>query len=95
MSVTTRTGGGAIDRPEIGRRVNSEIGRTAPDRWDSGWAAALQVDATLVGRKVELVFSPFGLETIDVRHQDQCCGKILPHNITRHTCPVAGAGTRS
>jgi len=48
-----------------------------------------QVDAALVGRKVELVFSPFDLETVEVRYQNKSHGKALPHNITRHVHPKA------
>ena len=48
-----------------------------------------QVDAALVGRKVELVFSPFDLETVEVRYQNKSHGKALPHNITRHAHPKA------
>ncbi len=43
----------------------------------------------LVGRKVELVFSPFDLETIDVHYQDAHYGRAVPHRITRHTHPKA------
>ena len=35
-------------------------------------ANTYQVDAALVGRKVELVFSPFDLETVEVRYRDKC-----------------------
>lgn len=48
-----------------------------------------QVDAALVGRKVELVFSPFDMETVEVRYHDKSHGKALPHNITRHVHPKA------
>ena len=48
-----------------------------------------QVDAALVGRKVELVFSPFDIETVEVRYRDRSHGKALPHNITRHVHPKA------
>lgn len=48
-----------------------------------------QVDQGLVGRKVELVFSPFDLETVEVRYHDTSYGKALPHNITRHVHPKA------
>ncbi len=48
-----------------------------------------QVDPGLVGRKVELVFSPFDLETLEVRYQNKGFGKALPHNITRHVHPKA------
>jgi len=48
-----------------------------------------QVDAALVGRKVELVFSPFDLEHMQVRYQDRDHGLAVPHRITRHTHPKA------
>ncbi|GAB90136.1 DDE-type integrase/transposase/recombinase [Gordonia rhizosphera] len=48
-----------------------------------------QVDGALVGRKVELVFSPFDMETIEVRYKDASHGQALPHNITRHVHPKA------
>ena len=51
-------------------------------------ANTYEVDPALIGRRVELVFSPFDLETIDVRHRDGY-GLALPHNITRHTHPKA------
>jgi putative transposase len=50
-----------------------------------------EVDAGLVGRKVELVFSPFDMETVEVRYHDKSHGKALPHNITRHVHPKARA----
>jgi putative transposase len=48
-----------------------------------------QVEAALAGRKVELVFSPFDLETIEVRYGGKSYGKAVPHRITRHTHPKA------
>ena len=48
-----------------------------------------QVEAALTGRKVELVFSPFNLEHIEVRHGGRSYGKAVPHVITRHTHPKA------
>jgi putative transposase len=48
-----------------------------------------QVEPTLVGRKVELVFSPFDLETIAVHYQGAHYGRAMPHRITRHTHPKA------
>jgi putative transposase len=52
-------------------------------------ANTYQVDAGLVGCKVELVFSPFDLETVEVRYRDKSFGKALPHTISRHTHPKA------
>jgi hypothetical protein len=36
-----------------------------------------------------LVFSPFDLETVEVRYRDKSYGKALPHIISRHTHPKA------
>lgn len=48
-----------------------------------------QVDPTLVGRKVELVFDPFDLTRIEVRHGGAPMGLAIPHRIGRHTHPKA------
>jgi transposase InsO family protein len=48
-----------------------------------------QVEPALVGRKVELVFSPFNLEAIQVRHDGRSYGPAVPHVITRHAHPKA------
>jgi len=48
-----------------------------------------QVEAALAGRKVELVFSPFNLEHLEVRHGDRSYGHAVPFRITRHTHPKA------
>ena len=52
-----------------------------------------EVDAVLVGRRVELVFSPFDLETIEVRYRQVSHGRAVPHIITRHTHPKARTET--
>ncbi|MFL5913188.1 MAG: DDE-type integrase/transposase/recombinase [Gaiellaceae bacterium] len=43
-----------------------------------------EVDAALVGRRVELVFDPFNLTDIEVRWQNKAMGKAVPHRIGRH-----------
>jgi putative transposase len=43
-----------------------------------------EVDAVLVGRKVELVFDPFDLTRIEVRWQGRSMGQAVPHVIGRH-----------
>jgi len=48
-----------------------------------------QVEAALAGRKVELVFSPFDLERIEVRYRERSYGHAVPFRITRHTHPKA------
>ena len=48
-----------------------------------------EVDPALIGRKVELVFSPFDLETIEVRYDGRCYGNAAPRRITRHSHPKA------
>jgi putative transposase len=46
-----------------------------------------EVDAALVGHKVEVVFDPFALDAVEVRFQGRAMGKGLPHKITRHAHP--------
>ena len=48
-----------------------------------------EVDAALVGRKVELVFDPFDLTRIEVRYQHRPFGLAAPLVIGRHTHPQA------
>ena len=48
-----------------------------------------QVDPLLVGCRVELVFDPFDLTTIRVRHDGTDRGRALPHQISRHAHPKA------
>lgn len=48
-----------------------------------------EVDPALVGRRVELVFSPFAMNAIEVRYQDKSFGAAIPHVIRRHTHPKA------
>lgn len=47
------------------------------------------VDATLVGRKVELVFDPFDMTEIEVRFNNRPFGLAIPHRISRHAHPKA------
>lgn len=48
-----------------------------------------QVDPGLVGRRVELVFDPFDLTTIEVRLNGAPKGLAIPHRIGRHAHPKA------
>jgi len=50
-----------------------------------------QVDPALAGHKVELVFDPFDLTDIDVRHHGRCVGKAVPFRIGAHVHPKARA----
>jgi putative transposase len=43
-----------------------------------------EVDAALVGRRVELVFDPFDLTEIGVRWHGRPMGRAVPHTIDRH-----------
>jgi putative transposase len=43
-----------------------------------------EVDAALVGRKVELVFDPFDLTRVEVRWHGRAMGVAVPHKIGRH-----------
>jgi len=48
-----------------------------------------EVDASLVGRKVEVVFDPFDLTTVEVRWEGRPMGRGIPQVIGRHTHPKA------
>src|SRR6266508_3909746 len=48
-----------------------------------------QVDPALAGRHVELVFDPFDLTRIQVRHAGRPMGHAVPEQIGRHTHPAA------
>jgi putative transposase len=46
-----------------------------------------EVDPTLVGRTVDLLFSPFDLSLIEVEYQGRPMGQAKPHRIGRHVHP--------
>jgi putative transposase len=48
-----------------------------------------QVEPELAGRRVELVFDPFDLTTVEVRVAGIPAGTALPHHISRHAHPKA------
>jgi len=48
-----------------------------------------EVDAALVGRRVECVFDPFDLTSIQVRYQGRAMGPGIAQVIGRHTHPMA------
>ena len=48
-----------------------------------------EVDAALIGRRVELVFDPFDLTDIRVRYAGRDLGTAIPHVIGRHVHPAA------
>jgi putative transposase len=50
-----------------------------------------EVDAALAGSKVELVFDPFDLTDIDVRHHGRPAGKAVPFRIGKHVHAKAHA----
>ncbi len=52
---------------------------------------AYEVDAALCGRRVELLYDPFDLARVEVRHQGRACGLGAPHRIGRHVHPAAQA----
>ena len=48
-----------------------------------------EVDAALVGCRVELLYDPFDLERIEVRYQGRPFGLAVAHTIGRHAHPQA------
>jgi putative transposase len=47
-----------------------------------------QVEPALVGRGIDLLFTPFDLTVIDVEYQGRPMGRAIPHRITRHVHPT-------
>ena len=78
------TGAAARGVPVVG------VAHRHQDRAPSGCTAThYEVDAALVGRKVELVFDPFDLTGIEVRWHGRSMGAAVPHRIGRHVHPKA------
>jgi len=48
-----------------------------------------EVDAALVGSRVEVVFDPFEMESVEIRFQGRSMGAGVPVRIGRHTHPMA------
>lgn len=48
-----------------------------------------EVDAALVGRRVQLVFDPFDLQHLEVRHDDRDFGIAVAHELSVHVHPKA------
>ena len=48
-----------------------------------------QVDPILAGRRIELIFDPFDLTTVEARLGGVPAGPALPHQIGRHAHPKA------
>jgi putative transposase len=50
---------------------------------------SFEVDAALVGSRVEVVFDPFAMESVEIRFQGRSMGKGVPVTIGRHSHPQA------
>ena len=48
-----------------------------------------EVDAALIGHRVEVIFDPFDLERVEIRFQNRSMGAGVPHKISRHSHPKA------
>ena len=58
-----------------------QVTRTATVSFQSN---RYEVDPALVGRRVELIFDPFDLARIEIRHNGQSFGEAVVHRITAH-----------
>ncbi|MCQ8835218.1 DDE-type integrase/transposase/recombinase [Streptomyces malaysiensis] len=67
----------------------SELRKVARTATVSLQSNTYNVEASLVGRQVELIFDPFDLTDIDVRFGGRSFGRAIPHQITRHAHPKA------
>ena len=56
-------------------------------------ANTYEVDAALVGRRIEVVFDPFDLTNLEVRFQGRPMGMAVAHKISRHVHPGAQPAT--
>ncbi len=54
-----------------------------------------EVDAALVGHRVEVVFDPFAMASVEIRFQGRSMGAGLPHKISRHSHPKARPDTHA
>jgi putative transposase len=81
----------AVPGPELLREAFlwSETRTVAKTATVSMHANTYEVDAALIGRKVELVFDPFDLATIEVRWNNRPMGIAVPVTIGRHAHPAA------
>ncbi|MFJ3309573.1 Mu transposase C-terminal domain-containing protein [Streptomyces sp. NPDC086549] len=52
-----------------------------------------EVDPSLAGMRIELVFDPFDLTDIEVRASGKTLGKAVPHHVGRHAHPKASPET--
>lgn len=52
-----------------------------------------EVDPSLAGMRIELVFDPFDLTDIEVRALGKTLGKAVPHHVGRHAHPKASPET--
>ncbi|MFD7342290.1 helix-turn-helix domain-containing protein [Streptomyces violascens] len=52
-----------------------------------------EVDPSLAGMRIELVFDPFDLTDIEVRSSGKTLGKAVPHHVGRHAHPKASPET--
>ena len=50
-----------------------------------------EVDAALVGRTIDVLFTPFDLTVIEVEYQGRPMGQARPHHIGRHVHPAVQA----
>lgn len=54
-----------------------------------------EVDAALARRRVDLVFDPFDLTSIEVRHHSRAVGRAVPRRICRHARPMTPTHARA
>jgi putative transposase len=59
------------------------------------FGSTYETDPVLAGRRVELVFDPFDLATVEVRWNGKPFGLARPQQIRRHTHPRARTETPS
>jgi putative transposase len=76
-----KTPGPALLREAFLWSATRQVTKTATISFQSN---RYEVDPALVGRRVELIFDPFDLTHIEIRHNGQTFGDAVPHRITAH-----------
>jgi len=87
----TSAGAPALPSPELLHEAFlwSELRRVTKTAQVSLHGNSFEVDAALVGRRVELIFDPFDLTDIEVRFENRPMGRAVPVRIGRHVHPKA------
>ena len=78
-----------VDVIFVAEPADAKTGRVAGEMMRIGSMAFFEVDAALVGSRVDVVFDPFDLTSVEIRFQGRSMGSGIPVVIGRHAHPQA------